>query len=120
MKQWERANVKFKHPVVIQEQALCKKITSCWTKANKVAKEKCSLAEKKYMVDHLDKLLNITNCCHTIFKCEDQDSGSSNAKKCEKEVHINVLILRKYLLWSFSGCMDKDQRLEKSPTCRWV
>ena len=25
LKQWERANVKFKHPVVIQKQALCKK-----------------------------------------------------------------------------------------------
>ena len=75
--------------LLARNRLYAKKITSCWNKANKVAKEKCSLAEKKYMVDHLDKLLNITNCCHTIFKCEDQDSGSSNAKECEKEVHIN-------------------------------
>ena len=70
--QWSRANVDFKEPVILSDDAIKKKLKLAWETAQNISVKKISKAAQiKLFEDKLDKLLDITRCRCPILLCKD-------------------------------------------------
>ena len=58
--QWNKANCKFQPPVTTEDNAIAKRMTGLWEKANKIARRQVSKQEVSKSEQQLDKLFDIT------------------------------------------------------------
>ena len=72
--QWMKANTKFSPPVTTQEHGIFLKLERYWNRVDYVAKGKGNQAERKKILDLLDRLFDITTCAHVILLSDEQDS----------------------------------------------
>ena len=94
--QWSRANVDFKEPVILSDDALKKKLKLALETAQNIAVKKITKAAQiKPFEDKLDKLLDINRCRCDILLCKDlgcpdkchrckQFSRCGQCKKCKE------------------------------------
>ena len=120
--QWSRANVDFKEPVILSDDAIKKKLKLAWETAQNISVKKISKAAQiKLFEDKLDKLLDITRCrcpillckdfgcpdkcsrckqcgrcgqCKKCKECEECKQGAHISCSCTKDVKIPILELR--------------------------
>ena len=69
--QWLRANVDFKHPVVISTKCLKEKLQALWKTAQDIVRKRVKKAVVSSFEAKLDKLLDITKCKCEIQTCKE-------------------------------------------------
>ena len=71
---WQRANFKFKCPVIVQDQGILDKLAALWDKAYKISCHKVTIQKDiTKFEDQLDRLLDITKCRCPLYDCEDDE-----------------------------------------------
>ena len=86
--QWRKSNSKLAPPVIISEVSVVQKIQRFWDKVSDVLWNRVKQKDRKYVMDHLDTLFDLTTCSHKIMLCSDQDSGCENPSQCQVRAHI--------------------------------
>ena len=86
--QWKKSNDIFCPPVTITERSLVNKLIRFWTKAENVAWNRSNKKESKFVMEKLDKVIDITICPHTILLCNNPESGCPSENKCLYKAHI--------------------------------
>lgn len=86
--QWRKSNANFIPPVIISEISVIQKIQRFWEKVSDVVWNRVKEKDRKYVMDHLDTLFDLTTCPHKIRLCRDQDSGCENPRHCQVRAHI--------------------------------
>ena len=66
--QWEKANCKLVHPVIIQEFSIKIKLKYLWETAVKISLRNVKKSIKDRFIPKLDKLIDILSCkCEMMF-----------------------------------------------------
>ena len=85
--QWQKANVKFKYPVIVSVQRVTAKVAAVWGKVCEVANGKGKRKDREKVADMLDRLLDIVNCQCPILLCCQQNSGCASPSLCKVKAH---------------------------------
>ena len=85
--QWQKANVKFDHPVIVTLRQVTSKVEAIWGKVWEVSRGKGKKKDKDKVAAMLDRLLDIVHCQCAILLCCEPNSGCANPSLCKVKAH---------------------------------
>ena len=85
--QWQKANVKFKYPVIVSMQRVTAKVAAVWGKVWEVANGKGKRKDREKVAHMLDRLLDIVYCQCPILLCCQKNSGCASPSLCKVKAH---------------------------------
>ena len=85
--QWQKANVKFDHPVIVTLRQVTAKVEAVWVKVWEVCRGRGKKKDKDKVAAMLDRLLDIVHCQCPILLCCEPNSGCAHPSLCKVKAH---------------------------------
>ena len=85
--QWQKANFKFEHPVIVSLKRVTDKVEAVWKKVWEVANGRGKKKDKDKVALMLDRLLDIVHCQCPILLCLETNSGCPSPSLCKVKAH---------------------------------
>ena len=110
--QWQKSNIKFQPPVLLQIKTIVDKITKEWTD---YARAKTLTEDKK---TYLDSLFDILSCKHTIQLCDAAGcDGCSIGAHVSCDCHKDKKIPKIDLCWVYH---QRNKKKLRDPVYKWL